>query len=544
MTTISPPNGFRGAFRADADARAVYAESAGIARIWPRAVAVPADASDIATLIRWANVERMPLVPRGSGSSMPNGAVGDGVIVDMSRWRWMDEVNVATRTVRAGTGVPRGDVDAAARRHGLRFPVDPSSSAFCTIGGMASTNAAGAHSMRYGAMRRWVRAIHCVFADGSDAEIRRGSPPPAGIAAIDRLRALAPELEGARSALDHAHVGVMKDSSGYGLAAYLSSGDLVDLLVGSEGTLAVFAELELELIPLARATSSVLGAFESLDAAVAAAVATRSAGAAACELLDRTFLDVAASRGAPRHLPATTECALLAEVEADDAPGARDAALVIERSFREAGATTVRVALDPLTETELWELRHAASPILARLDPNLRSMQFVEDCAVPPANLAAYVRGVRSILESNQTRGVIFGHAGDAHVHVNPLVDVSRSDWRARVDHILDEVVTLAASLGGTLAGEHGDGRLRTPLLPRVWPSVVVDAFRAIKAAFDPDGILNPGVKVADAPQQPVGDVKYDPALSPLPERARRALDRVERDRAYDRFRLELLDDA
>src|SRR5262249_17876480 len=161
------------------------------------------------------------------------------------------------------------------------------------------------------------------------------------------------------------------------------------------------------------------------------------------------------------------------------------------------------------------------------LDPNLKSMQFIEDCAVPPSALPAYVRGVRRILAENDTRVVIFGHAGDAHVHVNPLVDVRRPDWRARVDRILDAVTSLAASRGGTLTGEHGDGRLRTPLMPRVWTEAARERFVAVKRAFDPSGILNPGVKVATPGEMALGDIKYDPDLSPLTPRARAALDRV-----------------
>jgi FAD/FMN-containing dehydrogenase len=202
------------------------------------------------------------------------------------------------------------------------------------------------------------------------------------------------------------------------------------------------------------------------------------------------------------------------------------------------------VALDEHTETELWELRHAASPILARLDPHLRSMQFVEDCAVPPNNLPAYVRGVREILATNDTRGVIFGHAGDSHAHVNALVDTRRADWRERVQNILDAATALTASLGGTLAGEHGDGRLRAPLLPRVWSSSALERFREVKTAFDPAGILNPGVKIAVPDERALAAIKYDPGLSPLPPRARGALDRVDQDRAYSRFRLELLDET
>jgi len=340
------------------------------------------------------------------------------------------------------------------------------------------------------------------------------------------------------------HLGVIKDSSGYGLADFAKSGELVDLLVGSEGTLAFFVGIELDLVPIAAATSSVLGAFATIEAAVQAAALARASGAVACELLDRTFLDVAASGGAERQVPTETESALLAEVEADDARGAAVAAGALQQIFRECGATTARVALDRATETELWELRHAASPILARLDPNLRSMQFIEDGAVPPANLPAYVRGVRAILGANETRGVIFGHAGDAHVHVNPLVDVGQPDWRTRVRRILYDVVALTAELRGTLTGEHGDGRLRTPLLGAVWPADVRERFQAVKDAFDPIGILNPGVKIGLPRQRALGEIKYDPQLPSLPAKAKAALDRVERDRAYSEFRLALLDDA
>lgn len=545
MRTLSfAPTGFRGVFRTDDDARAVYSEAAGIARVMPLAVAVPLDVEDLSTLVRWASSTETALIVRGSGSSMPGGAIGEGVIVDLSRWRRMSDVNVEARTIRVQPGVLRGEVDLEARRHGLRFPPDPSSGAFCTVGGMAATNAAGSHSMRFGTMRRWVRALDCVFSDGARGEVRRGVGAFPPTQPLERFSAVSERLVAAEAHEPSLHEGVIKDSSGYGLAAYARSRELVDLLVGSEGTLALFVELELDLIPLATATSSVLGAFSSIEEAVVAAAEARAAGAVACELLDRTFLDVAASGGAERQLPADTESALLAEVEADDRASAFEAAHAVERIFRAAGATTVRVALDEHTEVELWELRHAASPILARLDPHLRSMQFVEDCAVPPANLPAYVRGVREILAANDTKGVIFGHAGDAHAHVNALVDTRRSDWRERVQTILDAVTSLASSLGGTLSGEHGDGRLRTPLLPRVWPSSALDRFREVKLAFDPLNILNPGVKIAVPGERALGEIKYDPVLPALPPRARAALDRVDRDRAYSQFRLDLLEET
>ncbi|HEX7020904.1 MAG TPA: FAD-binding oxidoreductase [Gemmatimonadaceae bacterium] len=533
--------GFEGLFRADDDARAVYAEAAGIGRQLPRAIAVPHKAGDVCAIVRWAAASATPLIPRGSGSSMAGAAIGDGVIVDTSRMRAMSEINAAGRSVRVDPGVLCGEVDDAARSHGLRFPVNPSSGGFCTVGGMASTNAAGARSLAYGPMRRWVRALECVFDDGTRAEVRRGSPAPAHVPAVARFLDAARALVDAELRDPSVHPGVLKDASGYGLAAYAESRELVDLLVGSEGTLALITSVELEIAPRPAATSSVLGAFATLEDAVGAATKARAAGAVACELLDKTFLEVAASGGRELPIPSAVEAVLLVEIEGESAAEAERAARRVEGIFARAGATKVQLALDAATETELWELRHAASPILARLDPSLRSMQFIEDGAVPPDRLPEYVRGVRAALARYDTRGVIFGHAGDAHVHVNPLVDVSRHDWRARVNGILSEVTGLVASLGGTVSGEHGDGRLRAPLLPRVWSASALQRFSVVKRCFDPANILNRGVKFAQSAHD-VGDVKYDPALPPLPGPAAAALASVERDRAYARFRLDLLD--
>jgi FAD/FMN-containing dehydrogenase len=439
---------------------------------------------------------------------------------------------------------------------------------------MAATNAAGARTLRYGSTRAWVTALDCVFADGTRATIRRGAPLPLDVPAIARFAAGArPVLAGSPGGgggggATGAHAGVRKDSSGYALAAYSSSGDLVDLLVGSEGTLAVFTGVELALAPVPPGTNSVLAAFPTLEAAVDGAGRARGAGASACELLDRTILEVAAQAASSLAIPPESEAVLLIEVEVgEEGEGERArwkeeggtrrgeragggvgsderGAERIAAECRAAGATTVSLALDAGTEARLWTLRHAASPILSRLDPALRSMQFIEDGCVPPERLPAYVRGVRAVLAAHEIRGVIFGHAGDANVHVNPLVDVRLPDWRERVQAVLDSVTRLTAELGGTLTGEHGDGRLRTPLMSRVWPAPAVAAFAAVKRCFDPDLVLNPGVKVALPGQEPLGEIKYDPALAPLPDAARAALEMVERERGYAGFRLALLEEC
>lgn len=541
---MTPP-GFRGTFREDELARAVYSEAAGIGRAMPSAVAVPVDAEDVVALVKWAAETGTSLIPRGSGSSMSGGAIGNGVIVDLSRINRLGRVDEDARTVWADAGVVWSTLDVEAKRRGLRFPVDPSSGNFCTIGGMVATNASGPHTLHYGSTRAWVNALDCVFSDGDRAVITRGEPPPKRVGAIARfMKDVHGEIVASDKRRPIRHEGVRKESSGYAIHDYSTKADLVDLLVGSEGTLAIIVSVQLALSPVPAATSSILGSFQSLEEATAAATKAVAAGASSCELLDKTFLGYAGNAAGggdkSRERMEGAAAILLAEVEGDSAESAASGAEKLAAAFRESGAKDVDVALTPDTEHELWELRHAASPILAALEHST-SMQFIEDGAVPLAKLPEYVQGVRAALASRDVSGVIFGHAGDAHVHVNPLVDVRQDDWREKVSGLLEDVVSLTAKLGGTLTGEHGDGRIRTPLLSRVWHKDAVRAFALVKKAFDPRNILNPGVKVPLPNQKAIGDIKYDPALPPLPAEAREALDELVRARAYNRFRLSLI---
>jgi len=544
---IDFPPDFRGISRTDRLARELYSEGAGIARAVPSAVVVPADVEDLSELVAWAKREGVALIPRGSGSGMAAGAIGHAVIVDLSRFNWIGDIDIAARRIGTGSGALRGAIDAAARTVGLRFPVDPSSSAFCTIGGMVGANAAGARTLRFGATRPWVTGLRCVFDDGATAWIRRSELPPMHIPAVARLCGALDALRANASMASVTHAGVRKESSGYGIAAALApGGHLIDVLVGSEGTLAMFVEVELALIPVAGATATVLATFASLEAATACAGDAADAGASACELLDRTFLQIA-SLGGPTGIAPDAEAVLLIEVEGDDRAAADEALSRVTARCAAHGATAVTTAATAREEEALWELRHAASPILSRLSPSLKSMQFIEDSCVPRAQYPRYVRGVRAALDRHNMQGVIFGHAGDAHAHVNPLVDVTQAGWRERVAALFEEVCTLTAECGGTLAGEHGDGRLRAPMLSRVWDAEALAAFANLKAAGDPSGILNPGCKIALGGESSIGgssigELRHDPEAPPLDPQARAALDAIERDRAWHRFRLDYAD--
>ena len=534
------PAGFRGVFRTDELARAAYSETAGVARILPAAVAVPADADDVCALVYWAAETGTTLVPRGAGSSMAGGALGEGVIVDFARLDALPVFDRERRTVRAGVALTRDQLEAAAAPLGLTLPVDPSSSGFATLGGLCATNAAGARTVKYGPMRSWVHGLDCVFADGSRAWVHRGGALPA-VPALERfLRDVAPAVEQApEKALRH--TGVRKESSGYGLSAWRESRDVLDVLIGSEGTLCCIVGVELRLMPVRQATASLLAGFPDLEGAAAAAGRLAENGATAVELLDRSFLEIAAAEGEPLPLPPGLEAVLVVEAGGEDDAEARESARLLAGWCEAGGASHVELALSAEAEARLWAIRHAASPILNRLAPRLQSMQLVEDGCVPPERFAEYVRGVRSALRNARFRGVIFGHAGDSHAHVNALVDMLEPDWRARAERLVEEVTRLVARLGGTLAGEHGDGRLRAPLAPRVWSAEARDLFAATKRAFDPQGILNPGVIIATEGARPLETVKYDPRLPPLPEEARTALDLVTREKSWHRHRLDLL---
>ena len=291
------PPGFRGEFRTDDVARALYAEGAGIFRIVPEAVAVPAGRDDLVALVHWARAGGHALVPRGAGSGMPGGNIGPGVVVDLSAgFREPPAIDAAAGTARCGASITYQALNAAAAGYGLRLPPDPSSGAFCTLGGMVATNAAGAHSVKYGAMRRWVRGLEFVTADGEAGAVDGAASLPPPTAAEQRfLREVAPGLRERAADLAGAVPRTTKNSAGYALDAYAASGRTAELLTGSEGTLAVVTAVEVALAPLPDDRSTLLVTLRSLDDVGPAVLALRPHGPSAIELLDRTYLDSCAA---------------------------------------------------------------------------------------------------------------------------------------------------------------------------------------------------------------------------------------------------------
>ena len=469
------------------------------------AVAIPADADDLSRLVEWAGATGTALVPRGAGTGMPGGNVGPGVVVNLvSGLRRRLEIDPDRQLARVEPGFTLRELNEAAGAFGLHFPVDPSSAARCTLGGMLANDSAGAHSVHYGTTRRWTESLEVVLAGGARARVQRGErpadPPLKGILdAIDEL--LLPDRERILARWPQ----LRKNSSGYALREYLLSGDAVDLLVGSEGTLALVTGAELRLDPVPPCRGLALLEFTSLERAGEAVQAILELEPAACEILDRTFLDLVRDAGEDPGFPLAPDlqAVLLVEVEAD-APDETRARLETIQAHAAGLADRISLADSEAQQAAFWHIRHAASPLIAARTDGRVSMQFIEDGVVPVARLPEYIRALRDTLARHAVPAVIFGHAGDGNLHVNPLVDPHAPGWRARIERIIEEIAEAVAALGGTMAGEHGDGRLRAPLLPKIWGEEMVRRFRAVKQIWDPAGILNPGVILPLPGQRPL----------------------------------------
>jgi FAD/FMN-containing dehydrogenase len=513
----------------DLRVRAAYSEGAGIYRIVPRAVAIPTGAEQLSALARWAAQTRTSLVPRGAGSGMPGGNVGRGVIVDMSRGFAELSVDATRRVARAGASVTWAGVDAAARRLGLRLPPDPSSGAFATSGGMAATNAAGPRSRRYGSVRRWIEGLEIVGADGEIRWVGRG----AGCEMRDAFALTREE----RRLIEARFPKTRKNSSGYALDAFVDSGDELDLLIGSEGTLALITRVEWRLEPIPPDVAGVALGFAELGALGDAVPYLDALNPSAVELLDRTLLSFLEEAGAT--LPAGLACLLLVEFERETSAAARGVVGDAVRGLKQLTAH-VETAVDRAGLERLWALRRLASPALARRADPRRSLQVIEDGCVPIDRLGEYVAGVRAAAEQQGIPVALFGHAGDGHVHVNTLPDVSRAGWQAGVSALYEAVTALQLELGGTASGEHGDGRLRAGLVDRVFGPELVDVFRRLKRAYDPLEILNPGVILPAADWVPLADLKVGADAVPIPDDIAGRLRELERGGGWATPKLDL----
>lgn len=515
----------------DARRRARYCQGGGIQRIVPAAVARPQTLAELREVLGEAVRAGLGVTPRGAGSAMDGSNIGAGVVIDLSRFD-ADRcvVDPVTRLATTSPSVSLGVLRSIAATHGLRLPPDPSSGGWATLGGMVSTNASGARSLRYGSVRRWVQELVLETADGP-LVLTRNEAPDSAHPVMVRWRAEAgPLIAARRDAIIAGFPKVPKNSAGYALDKYLVSGDLLDLVIGAEGTLGIVTDITWRLDPIPRHLASLRVALGDASGLVGAIEAIRAFDPSTIEFLDASFLAVVADRiDVLDNADAYSRAAglLLADFEGDDtrevvarARAAGDAA----RTF----GIDVRVATTAAEVDELWEVRHGASPVLAGLTDGRRSLQVIEDGCVPPERLGEYLDAVRSICANERIDAVIFGHAGDGHLHVNLLPDVTDPTWLDRVRAIYERTTDAVVQLGGTPSGEHGTGRLRAQVMQQVYGTAVIECFAAVKAAFDPEGRFNPGVILGD--DDPFATLKVGTDAAPLPDGIDAWLTAIERE--------------
>jgi glycolate oxidase len=416
----------------------------------PQVVVLPQSAEEISAILRLANAERVVVTPRGSASGLSGGALAasGGIALSLTRMNRILEIDVGNAVAVVQPGVITGDLQKAVEKVGLFYPPDPSSLSVSAIGGNVAENAGGARCLKYGVTTDYVMALQVVLPTGEI--IRTGGR-------------------------------MVKNVTGYNLRA---------LFTGAEGTLGVITEITLRLLPKPRYVLTALAVFPSLDAATEAVTRIMGTGIipASVELLDQTTVQCVEEL-LHLGLPVEAEALLLFAVDGNYEQMVRAELESIAEVCQVQGAAEVRVAQDAGESDRLWRARRSVSPALARRRPN----KLGEDVSVPRTAVPAMVRAVREIAARHHVAIPVFGHIGDGNLHPNILCDRRDPEEMARVLLAAAEIFEAAIALGGTLSGEHGIGLLKKEFLERDLGAAQVAAMRRIKAALDPQMILNPG---------------------------------------------------
>ncbi|MXQ64882.1 FAD-binding protein [Actinomadura rayongensis] len=491
-----------GVLRTDLTTRTAYTSDASLYRRLPAAVAEPRDAGDLAAVLALAADEGLPVTPRGGGTSIAGNAIGTGIVVDVSRHLdAVRSVDPDARTAVVRPGAVLDDLRAAAGRHGLTFGPDPSSHSRCTLGGMIGNNACGSHSVAWGVTAANVESVRLMLADGRELHARRGtSGDPRVDAELTRLR--------------DAHLGPLRTElgrfsrqvAGYGLHHLLPENgfDVAKALVGAEGTLGFVTEATVRLVAAPKARALAVLGFPDVFAAAAFAPAAVRAGALTVEGMASDLLTALRNQpgrsGAGADLPPGGGW-LYCEAGGDTPAAAREAAEEIaERVRAEASGMTAVVVDDPARMRALWWIREAGAGIVTRLPDGGEAWPGWEDSAVPPDRLADYLRDLYGLMREHRLRGVPYGHFGEGCLHLRLDFPLTDAPGVARYRAFMEAAADVVAAHGGTVSGEHGDGRARSELLPTMYSPELLKAFAAFKHLFDPDDRFNPGVITAPEP--------------------------------------------
>ncbi|MHA6803042.1 FAD-binding and (Fe-S)-binding domain-containing protein [Salinifilum ghardaiensis] len=497
LTTALP-----GLVSTDLTTRAAYTSDASVYRQVPLAVVHPRDGEDARVALRLATEGGVPVTARGGGTSIAGNALGPGIVVDFSRNSdRILGIDPEARTARVQPGVVLDDLQAAAGRHGLAFGPDPSTHSRCTLGGMIGNNACGARSVLTGTTADNTLALTMLRPDGSQLDVRGSST---GDERTDQgLRA----LRDSNRALLRTELGRFnRQVSGYGLGHLLeeNGGDVAKALVGSEGTCGLLTEATVQLVDVPAARALLVLGFPDVYAAAAAAPELAAAGARTVEGMAADLLAALRTRpgkaGAGAELP-DGGAWLYCETGGATRDEAHQRARQLQRRARgHSGSVTSTVVTDPAAMRALWHIREAGAGIVTRLPDGGAAWPGWEDSAVPPEHLAEYLHDLYRLLGEHGLRGVPYGHFGEGCLHLRVDFELGTAGGLARYRSFLNEAAEVLVGYGGSVSGEHGDGRARSELLSTMYSPAMLTCFAGFKHQFDPAGLLNPGVLVDPAP--------------------------------------------
>ncbi len=526
-----------GDVRFDEYTRQLYATDASAYEVTPIGVVFPATTADVAAVMAYCAEREIPVLPRGGGTSLAGQSVNEAVVLDFTRH--MDDiisVDPDEGRARAQPGVRLGDLNATLEEHDLKFAPDPAWGDKSALGGAIGNNSTGSHSLQYGKTDAYIEECEVVLADGTvtrfgDIEVsnlRERADPDGDIEA--RIYDAVVGIIDDGDAIGDAYPDLKRNVSGYNFDRLLEEAEtgtvnLARLLAGSEGTLAIVTEAEVSLEPVPETKAMALLRYEDLVTALADVAPILEHDPAAVEVLDDVLLDLSRETEefgslVQSMVPDGTGAVLLVEFYAEtDTAGKQKVANLFADRMPDVTATAVpdegakettddpvralsgAEAHDEAERERFWKLRKSGLPILLGRTSDAKHVSFIEDTAVPPDRLPEFVADFEDVLDEAGTFASFYAHAGPGCLHIRPLIDLKTVEGIQQMETIADGATDLVVEYGGSVSGEHGDGRARTRWNRKLYGQEIWDSFVAFKTAFDPDWLLNPGQVCGTLPE-------------------------------------------
>jgi FAD/FMN-containing dehydrogenase len=498
-----------------ADVRRYFSTDTSIFTLTPAIVVYPANENDVrkATRFTWQLAERgrvIPITARGSGTDQCGAAIGSGIImVFPAHMNKILELDPKSGSVAVQPGLNYGKLQQTLHTHGRFLPPFPASLEYSTIGGAIGNNAAGEKSVKYGATRQYIRSLRVVLANGEVIETRRINKrelsKKMGLSSMEGeiYRSLDTLIEENKVLIEKTKRDVTKNSAGYHLADLKhkdGSLDLTQLFVGSQGTLGIITEAIVETENFNPHTTLIAASFSRVEDAAKAAYNLRGLPAlpSAIEMVDDNLLNLIEQNNPNQLKGLLTKpySKIIMLVEFDDANTRLQKRMTKKaKKILENHNATCQIETESEQQERLWKIRHVAASMSVVQDGGSKPLPIIEDGVVPIEKFGEYIESVYAMFESYGLDIALWGHAGNGNLHMQPMLDLAQLGDRQKIFRLIEEYHTLVIGLGGSISGEHGDGRLRGPYLIQQYGQETYDIFTRVKSIFDPHGTLNPGVK-------------------------------------------------